>query len=159
MARKIKVIFFTLVLISTLVMSTSAATTVQIVYGDLDGSKSIDLGDLLLLKKHLAYYEIDINESATDLDGDGVSGLSDLLLLKKYLAHWDVSVGDIAVIKFDTDGGNSLSDAYVSVGTTLEEIPIPTKQGKTFVKWVYDNKDFNQESIVIDDMTLKAIWK
>lgn len=63
------------------------------IYGDINSDKSVDLLDLLLLRKHLAKWSVKIDDSAADVTGDGSVNLLDLLLLRKYLARWDVMLG------------------------------------------------------------------
>ena len=66
----------------------------QIILGDLDGSETVDVADVVLLAQHLAEFEVSINETAADINGGGIA-VEDLVLLKQYLAEMDIdySVG------------------------------------------------------------------
>ena len=66
----------------------------QIILGDLDGSETVDVADVVLLAQHLAEFDVSINETAADINGGGIA-VEDLVLLKQYLAEMDIdySVG------------------------------------------------------------------
>lgn len=60
--------------------------------GDLDGDGKVTLKDGLLIKQHLAEWNVKINESNADVDGDGKVTLKDAILLCQYLANWKVTL-------------------------------------------------------------------
>ena len=48
--------------------------------------------DLIRIKKHLAGWDVEMNEKAADVNGDQTVDGLDLIRLKKYLAGWDVEL-------------------------------------------------------------------
>ncbi|WP_028511257.1 dockerin type I repeat-containing protein [Ruminococcus sp. NK3A76] len=60
--------------------------------GDLNGDKTVDLKDGLLISQHLAGWKVAINESNADVNGDKTVDLKDGLLLKQFLAGWKVTL-------------------------------------------------------------------
>lgn len=65
----------------------------QIIYGDTNSDGKVSLLDLILLRKYLAKWNVDIDLNAADTNYDGKVSLLDLILLRKYLAKWDVVLG------------------------------------------------------------------
>lgn len=64
-----------------------------IIYGDANGDGKVTLLDLIAIRKYLAKWSVDIDESAADCNADGKITLLDLILMRKYLAKWDVVLG------------------------------------------------------------------
>ena len=64
-----------------------------VIYGDTNGDGKVNLLDLIVLRKHLAKWSVDIKLTAADCNADGKVNLMDLILLRKYLAKWDVKLG------------------------------------------------------------------
>ena len=62
-------------------------------------------------------------------------------------------------ISFDTDGGSFISTQEVKKDGKVEKPSNPIKEGYTFVRWEYQNKEYNFTSPVKSDFTLKAIWQ
>ena len=62
--------------------------------GDLNGDKTVDLKDGLLISQHLAGWKVKINESNADVNGDKTVDLKDGLLLQQHLAGWKVAVNE-----------------------------------------------------------------
>lgn len=67
-------------------------TVISYVSGDMNEDGAVDGLDLIRLKKHLAGWEVEINEKAADMNGDGAVDGLDLIRLKKYLAGWEVEL-------------------------------------------------------------------
>ena len=63
-----------------------------VIYGDANGDGSVNARDLILLRQHLAGWEVTVVPTA-DANGDGITNARDLILLRQYLAGWDVTLG------------------------------------------------------------------
>lgn len=62
-------------------------------------------------------------------------------------------------VKFDTDGGSSISDLEVYENETVVKPTNPTKDDHIFVKWQLDGKDYDFTSKVTKNITLVAVWE
>lgn len=71
----------------------SQGDEVTIKYGDINGDGSINVGDGVTLKKHLAGMSIQINEVASDVNLDGKINTTDAVLLMRHLAGMNVELG------------------------------------------------------------------
>ncbi len=85
---------------TTTATTTATATSTQpttterkFIYGDTNADGVINTKDVLLLRKHLAKWDVTIDADAADCNADGKVNTKDLLLLRKYLARWDVFLG------------------------------------------------------------------
>jgi|GEM_PF-3709380 len=69
-----------------------------------------------------------------------------------------------AYLKFDSQGGTSVSDKLVSFGSPVGELASPTKVGYTFIQWNTQANGLGQtyisttEFISLTDVDLYAIW-
>lgn len=62
-------------------------------------------------------------------------------------------------VSFDTDGGSHIPMQTVKKGDKVNKPSNPTKEEYSFVRWEYQNKEYDFTSSVENDMTLKAIWE
>ena len=60
--------------------------------GDVNGDGSVTLADVVLLKQHLAGWNVTIVPENSDINGDGSVTVADVVLLKQYLAGWKVQI-------------------------------------------------------------------
>lgn len=59
-----------------------------VTYGDVNADGRIDMKDVLMIRKHMAYVELEnFNEANADANGDGNIDMKDVLLVRKYMAH------------------------------------------------------------------------
>ena len=67
----------------------------EIHYGDVNDDGSVDLKDVVMMRRALAGgWELSINEAAADVNKDGSFDLKDVVILRRYLAGgWDLAVG------------------------------------------------------------------
>ncbi len=68
-------------------------TVVADLCGDTDRDGEISDWDAILLNRHLAGWNVEIDLSAADADGDGEVSDWDAITLERYLAGWDVALG------------------------------------------------------------------
>lgn len=62
-------------------------------------------------------------------------------------------------ITFDTNGGNQIENQKIEKYSRIEKLPIPIKEGYIFKEWQLDYKTFNIDTILKEDITLKAIYE
>ena len=62
-------------------------------------------------------------------------------------------------VTFDTDGGNEIPTKTIEKYTKLKELPIPTKEGYQFIEWRLNDEIFNVDTIIENNITLKAIYQ
>ena len=79
-------------------------------------------------------------EKATDEDGQTA-------VAKKY------------TVKFNSNGGSSVSSQTVTEGSTVKKPSNPTRDGYTFVEWQLNGKAYNFNSKVTSNITLTAKWE
>ena len=62
-------------------------------------------------------------------------------------------------VVFDTDGGTLIESQLVEEGAKVLQPSNPEKVGYTFIGWQLDGSDYNFDSTVTKDITLKAIYE
>ena len=60
---------------------------------------------------------------------------------------------------FNSDGGSKVKSQLLKEGEKVKKPENPTKQGYDFVEWVLDNKTYDFDKVVTQDLKLKAKWK
>jgi len=73
-------------------------------------------------------------------------------------AKW-ISNLESFTVTFNTDGGSSINSQTVEDGKTLNVPNSPTKKGYTFVGWYYNGEEFDFNTAITKNITLKAVWK
>ena len=63
------------------------------------------------------------------------------------------------LITFDSSGGSSVESQTITEGEKVVKPTNPTKENNNFVRWEYQNREYDFNSIVTSEMTLKAIWE
>jgi len=63
------------------------------------------------------------------------------------------------IVTFDSAGGSSIPSQLVVEKERVIKPDNPTKENYNFLRWEYQNKEYDFTSEVISDMTLKAIWE
>ena len=71
----------------------SQGDEITIKYGDINGDGSINVGDGVTLKKHLAGMTVKIDMTASDVNLDGKINTTDAVLLMRHLAGMNVELG------------------------------------------------------------------
>ena len=75
------------------------------------------------------------------------------IIFKSFNNHKDI------LIKFDTDGGSNISNQFIKYNSKVNIPNEPSKDGYIFDGWYLDNSLFNFNSLVKDNIILKAHWK
>lgn len=75
--------------------------------------------------------------------------------------HYEYMQKKPYTVSFDTDGGSTIADQLVAVGTLVTRPDDPTKTGYTFDNW-YSDEDlttlFDFTTVITGDITLYAKW-
>ena len=71
-------------------------------------------------------------------------------------AKWEAGT---FTVTFDSDGGSVVESAVVKDGAKVTKPKDPTKAGYTFKGWFTGDKEYDFETLVTADITLKAKWE
>ena len=79
----------------------------------------------------------------------------------KLVAKWQEKRDDIEtfVIKFDTQGGNTIANQIVEKGNKAAKPADPIREGYTFKGWYVDDKEFDFNDEITSDLTITAKWE
>ena len=77
------------------------------------------------------------------------------------VAQWTKLDEDLETfnVKFNTDGGSTITNKIVIKGNKVEKPTNPTKDGYNFVGWTLDDEIYDFDCIVENDIELKAKWE
>lgn len=62
-------------------------------------------------------------------------------------------------VTLDTNGGSILDNRIIKENTMIDGLEEPTRNGYEFVEWQLNGKKFDVNSLITEDITLKAVWK
>ena len=62
-------------------------------------------------------------------------------------------------VKFNTQGGTTISPVKVNSGSKVTRPSNPTRNGYAFLGWLLDGKSYDFKKAVTKDITLVASWK
>ena len=79
-----------------------------------------------------------------------------IAVLLTFLALWCTKS---YTVTFDTDGAQIYEAISIRPAQKIELPPTPVKEGYTFEGWYYDDKKFDENTLIFDNITLKAKWK
>ena len=65
---------------------------------------------------------------------------------------------EVYLVKFDSDGGSTLSNLVVNKGEKIGNVKIPVREGYKFVGWMIDGNLFNFDQGIYSNIELKARW-
>ena len=62
-------------------------------------------------------------------------------------------------VSFDTDGAQNYESVLVRPAKKVELPPDPVKEGYIFEGWYLNDNYFDVDTLIFEDITLKAKWK
>jgi len=76
-------------------------------------------------------------------------------------ASWQVETPEkeLVIVKFDSDGGTTISNQVIEKGNKVTKPVDPVKEGYTFKGWILNNEIYDFEKNVENDLELKAEWE
>ena len=84
-----------------------------------------------------------------------IIGLLTVVILVTFYAKTSLYV----TIIFNSNGGSKVEDKKIVRREKIGELPIPTKEGYTFINWVIDDEKVDENYIVKENITLIAIYE
>lgn len=66
---------------------------------------------------------------------------------------------EYVTIIYDTDGGNNIPSTTIEKYSKINKLPIPVKEGYNFLEWQLNNEKFNNDTMLENNIILKAIYK
>lgn len=85
-------------------------------FGDSNDDGTVNLLDLILLRKYLAKFDVKMNFENTDMNGDCAVNLLDLIMLRKKLAKFNLTYGE----KFAEDN--------LDINSSIQDLGIPLEK-------------------------------
>lgn len=73
----------------------------------------------------------------------------------KLIAKW---APKSPIVTFDSNGGTEVSSIQLDYGTKLTLPSNPTREGYYFLGWTFDENIFNSETLITNNITLRALW-
>lgn len=66
---------------------------------------------------------------------------------------------EMVTIKFNTDGGSTISNQVIEKDSKANKPTNPTKDGYTFIGWFYNDKEFSFDEKINENIELTAKWE
>ena len=73
----------------------------------------------------------------------------------KLIAKW---APKSPIVTFDSNGGTAVASIQLDYGTKLTLPSNPTREGYYFLGWTLDENIFNSETLITNNITLRALW-
>jgi len=134
--------------------------TVIVIFDTVGGSKisniEVEVGKKLKqptnpTKDGYVFVEWLLNNNSFNFDTEIVSDI-------KLVASWKKLDEDSVTVTFNSNGGSSVATQTVKKGEKANKPTNPTRNGYTFNGWFLNNKKYDFNSSVDDNITLKAEW-
>ena len=85
--------------------------------------------------------------------------LGGIILITLAIILYIIFVADEYIVKFDSNGGSSVSNQTIRTGGNVEMPSDPTRDGFVFVEWQLDGESFDFNTKVRRNLTLVASWQ
>lgn len=72
-------------------------------------------------------------------------------------AIWELI--EYVTITFDTDGGDVIESKKIEKYSKIDNLPISNKDGYKFIGWYYNSLEFDSDTKIDKDITLKAMYE
>ena len=66
---------------------------------------------------------------------------------------------EMVTVRFETDGGTTISNQIIESGTKITKPEVPTKEGYVFKGWYHNEEEFNFDNPITEDIEIKAKWE
>lgn len=66
---------------------------------------------------------------------------------------------EMITVRFETDGGTTISNQIIESGTKITKPEAPIKEGYIFKGWYYNDEEFNFDTSITEDIEIKARWE
>ena len=133
--------------------------------GDVDLSRSVDIGDATYIRRHLAEFEgsilSDFKLTLADTFFDGTVDIADAVTLQRHLARLEVLYGNRVNITFYDRNGEKYAAKSVIYDGTLTTVPkVPTEDGYSGGVWSQSATEYIAPvySNLQDDISLYAYY-
>lgn len=156
MRKKMKVTIFT-VIILTIMMTANvfAAENLEMLYGDVNGDGSINLKDVVTLRRNLSggWEDLTIFEQNCDVNEDGKIGLKDVVFLERCLAGgWGIELPENKPVPNPDDKLDDDLREFRLLTTSKNEKGIRTTSfaygtselGRELVCWCIEPEEYNR---------------
>lgn len=133
--------------------------------GDVDLSKTVDIGDATYIRRHLAGFTGSVlNEfklSLADTYSDGIVDIADAVCLQRHLARMEVLYGNRVNVTFVDLNGNTYAKKSVAYDGTLNSIPsVPEEENYSDGVWSQSSDEYVAPvyNNLTQDVTLYAFY-
>ena len=151
--KKILSILLVLAMALSLALPVAGAS---VLYGDVNGDSSVDMKDVLLLRKHIAKITATpFDEAAADVNGDNSLDMKDVLLVRKYIAKLIDSLGVDSV-------GSSIAVCLASEPDTLDPALNSATDGASIISHLFSglakwSQDENGKLVIVPDAAKELV--
>ena len=76
------------------------------------------------------------------------------------VANWQKKdeTNESIVVRFDSMGGTSIDNMIIKKGEKIQKPEDPKREGYAFIEWQYQNRNFNFDTTVTENIELVALW-
>ncbi len=130
--------------------------------GDVNGDGKIGVQDYILVRKSILKTLTLVGEeiNRADTNSDGKINSIDYINIRKIIISGNSGESNTSkwTVSFNSSGGSSVSNQIVEDGGKVSVPSNPTRSGYYFIEWELDNKAYDFNKTVKEDINLVAIW-